>query len=320
LIESVPGRYDFSSAQRIMDAANEAGVELVWDLLHFGWPDHLTIFDPLWVESFGLLAGRFGKILKQAGACAFVAPVNEISFLSWAGGEEGYLNPFSRKRGKELKEQLVCGYVKAANALRQECPDVILVSPEPVIHIVGRPNVRGDVSRAAEYRSAMFEAWDMITGRVHPTLGGSEDCIDVIGVNYYDRNQWWNFGKTITRDEPEYRPFGDILAEVYARYRRPMVVSESGTEDADRPAWFRYISEQVRAAKRAGVPIHGICWYPILDHPGWDDDRHCHNGLWSYAAADGSRPIYQPLADEMKRQERLNDTYDYPSCRSAQAS
>ena len=45
----------------------------------------------------------------------------------------------------------------------------------------------------------MFEAWDMLTGRAQPELGGKEKYLDVIGVNYYDRNQWWNHGKTIRR-------------------------------------------------------------------------------------------------------------------------
>ena len=50
----------------------------------------------------------------------------------------------------------------------------------------------------------MFEAWDMLSGRVQPELGGDERYLDVIGVNYYDRNQWWNFGKTIFREEAEH--------------------------------------------------------------------------------------------------------------------
>jgi beta-glucosidase/6-phospho-beta-glucosidase/beta-galactosidase len=151
----------------------------------------------------------------------------------------------------------------------------------------------------------MFEAWDMITGRSHPELGGAEGYLDVIGVNYYDRNQWWNHGPTVTRHEPEYRPFRDILAEVYERYKRPVFVAETGTEDAARPSWFAYIHNEVMASRRAGVPLHGVCGYPILNHPGWDDDRHCRNGLWDYAQADGSREIFEPLAQEMTLKQQV---------------
>jgi hypothetical protein len=215
------------------------------------------------------------------------------------------MNPFARGRGLELKRQLVRAYVCGVQAIRNILPDARMVSPEPVIHIVGRPHVPGDAKEAEAYRMSMFEAWDMILGRVHPDLGGSESNIDVIGVNFYDRNQWWNFGDTIWRSNPAYRPFADILEEVYRRYERPMFVAETGTEDDERPAWLAYVASEVQAAIGRGVPMEGICLYPILNHPGWDDDRHCHNGLFDYANAGGRREVFRPLANEIFRQEQI---------------
>jgi hypothetical protein len=306
LIESQPGRYDFSSALPIFEAAQRQGIQIVWDLFHFGWPAWLNIFDPSWVKSFADLASEFGRVLKhEMSEPAFVAPVNEMSFFAWAAGDTSYLNPFETGRGAELKRQLVRGAITASDALREEIPDVRLVSPEPVIHIAGDPNRPDDVAQAEQYRSSMFEAWDMFSGRAQPELGGNESYLDVIGINYYDRNQWWNFGKTIRRDDPEYRPFREILAEVYQRYRRPMFISETGTENEDRPYWLAYIASEVHAAIQSGVPLHGICLYPILNHPGWDDDRHCFNGLWDYPNSKGEREIYRPLADEIERQKSL---------------
>jgi hypothetical protein len=307
LIEKEPGKYDFSSALAILRPALEAEVEVIWDLLHFGWPDHLDVFDPAWVASFREFASRFARLLKSELGTqpAFIAPVNEISFVAWAGGDAGYINPFTRGRGGELKAQLVRAAIQATHAVREELPDVRIVSPEPVIHIVGDPGRPEDVRHAEEYRLAMFQAWDMLTGRVAPELGGTESCLDIIGVNFYDRNQWWNFGKTIWRGEPQYRPFHQILKEVYDRYQRPMFVSETGTEEMARPEWFAYIASEVRTAIELGVPMHGICLYPILNHPGWDDDRHCYNGLWDYASENGMRQTYKPLAEEISKQEEI---------------
>jgi len=305
LIEKEPGKYDFSTVLPILRAAQRQGIQVIWDLVHFGWPDHLDVFSPEWRDSLEGLASSFGRFLaKEMTEPAFVAPVNEISFLSWAGGDTAYINPFGVGRGAELKRQLVRGALRASDALRAELPGVRLVAPEPVIHIVGDPARPDDVREAAEYRNSMFEAWDMIAGRAQPELGGAETYLDVIGINYYSRNQWWNFGKTITRDQPEYRPFREILLEVYQRYQRPLFIAETGTEDLDRPAWFAYISDEVHAAIQAGAPVHGICLYPIVNHPGWDDDRHCFNGLFDYPDADGQREIYQPLAEELNRQKQ----------------
>jgi hypothetical protein len=309
VIEIEPGRHEFLSALPILEAAQNNGVQIIWDLFHFGSPNHLDIFGATWVDALGELASAFGRVLRrEMSETSFVAPINEISFVSWAGGDSGYMNPFETNRGAELKRQLVRGSIRASDAIRGELRDLRLVSPEPVIHIVGDAKRPDDVCEAACYRSAMFEAWDMLAGRTQPELGGNESYLDIIGVNFYDRNQWWNHGNTILRHEPEYRPFRDILDEVYARYGRPVFVSETGAENEDRPAWFAYISGEVRAALDAGVPIQGICLYPILNHPGWDDDRHCHNGLWDYPRPDGSREVYQPLADEIERQSTLSTT------------
>src|SRR5690242_19302772 len=41
LDEAIPGQYDFSSLLPIVQAACEEGAQIIWDLCHFGWPDHL---------------------------------------------------------------------------------------------------------------------------------------------------------------------------------------------------------------------------------------------------------------------------------------
>ena len=36
---------------------------------------------------------------------------------------------------------------------------------------------------------------------------------------------------------------------------------------------------EVRADLEAGVPLKGVCLDPVMDYPGWQDDRHCRCGL-----------------------------------------
>ena len=62
-----------------------------------------------------------------------------------------------------------------------------------------------------------------------------------------------------------------------------------------------------------------MCLYPILNHPGWLDGRHCHNGLWDYADAHGHRDIYKPLARELRRWQKVFDG-DFPHAMLATAS
>ena len=64
LIERSPGAYDFSSVLSMLDAARRAGVQVIWDLLHYGWPDDIDIFAPEFVERFARLAAAFAEVAQ----------------------------------------------------------------------------------------------------------------------------------------------------------------------------------------------------------------------------------------------------------------
>jgi hypothetical protein len=238
--------------------------------------------------------------------------VNEISFLSWAGGDVAALNPQTVGRGVELKRNLVRAATAASEVLLNELAGVRLIWPEPVIHIVGRPDIPGDELEAERYRLSQYQAWDMISGRLEPELGGRPEYLDIIGVNFYDRNQWVHESRTLTHEDSLYRPFHKMLEEVWSRYQRPLFVSETGTEGDNRAHWFNYVCDEVIAAHNLHIPVHGICLYPILNHPGWDDDRHCCNGLFDYADDQGHREAYWPLAHAIFNQQlRLERSYQF---------
>ena len=52
LIEHTPGAYDFSTLAPMVRAAHAADILILWDLLHFGWPDHYDIFSPEFIGRF----------------------------------------------------------------------------------------------------------------------------------------------------------------------------------------------------------------------------------------------------------------------------
>ncbi len=305
LIEAAPGRYDFESLAVILNAAEKTQTEVLLDLLHFGWPDHVDVFSPEFPDQFQNFTFELTQYLKHRRSnCHVFAPVNEISFLSWGGGDKACINPHATGRGHELKRNLVRAAAASSEVLLNEIPNARLISPEPVIHIVGDPLVPGDDLEAAMYTQAEFQAWDMLSGQMAPELGGKAEYLDIIGVNFYERNQWVHNSETLQRDDPRYKPFRNMLREVWERYRRPMFVSETGTEDCGRPDWFNYVCDEVFAARSERLPIHGICLYPILNHPGWEDDRHCHNGLFDYPNAAGERDVYWPLAHALINQQQ----------------
>jgi hypothetical protein len=306
LVEATPGRYDWSSVVPMLEAARDTRTDVVWDLLHFGWPDHVDVFAPDFKERFRRFVSAFLDVyLSLTDQPPLLCPVNEISFLSFAGGEEGFFNPFAKKRGDEMKAQLVSASIAACEVILDRAPDARLVHTDPIIDIIADPTRPQDRLAAEGYRQSQFAAWDMIAGRQRPELGGNDRYLDVMGLNYYIHNQWIHNGSVLVPSHPQHLPVRYMLREIYEKYRRPLFISETGIEDQVRPNWMHYIGHEVRAAMRLGVPVGGITLYPIVNHPGWEDDRHCHNGLWDYADETGDRPIYQPLADEIRRQQRL---------------
>ena len=306
LIETAPGRYDWSSFLPMLRAARDTGTQVIWDVLHYGWPDDLDIWTPAFSERLARFAAAAARVVRdETDAIPFYSPVNEVSFFAWGGGDAAYLNPFARGRGHELKVQLARTAIMAMDAIWDVEPRARFVHADPVINVVAHPHRDHERPHAEGHRQAQFQGWDMIAGLAWPQLGGTPRHLDIVGVNYYFNNQWVHGSGPIEGDHPQYKPLRGLLAETYARYGRPIFVAETGTEADRRAPWLASVAAEVRAARRAGVPVEGICLYPVMDHPGWDDERYCPNGLLGFEAGSNKRMPHQPLAEEIARQAAL---------------
>jgi hypothetical protein len=307
LIEPRPYHYDFSSVIPMLQAAQDSNMQIIWDLMHYGYPDDLDPFTPEFVRRFTRMVSAFVRVYHDhTDLPLFVCPVNEISFQAWGGGDVGYLNPFAIGRGFELKVQLARAAISAIEAVWDVLPAARIVHVDPVIHIAHHPERPDEYSTAEGHRVAQFQGWDLISGRIWQQIGGNPRYLDIIGMNYYANNQWFHGGGIIEQGSPYYRPFREIAREVFIRYGRPLFIAETGAEDDVRPRWLRYMASEARALIDEGIPLEGLCLYPILNHPGWDDDRHCHNGMWDYCDENGDRDMCQPYADELQRQRALH--------------
>ncbi len=297
LIERSPGSYDFSSFLPMVRAARTVGTQVIWDLLHYGWPDDIDIWTPAFVDRFATFARATALVWKDTtDDVPFWCPVNEISFFAWAGGDARYLNPFAAGRGYELKVQLARASIAAMQALRDVDPRARFVHCEPLIAIHHDPATGHPRWEAEGWHQAQFQAFELLSGRLWPQIGGDPSFLDIVGVNYYTNNQWIHGGPAIDVDHRFYRPLSDLLFETYARYGRPMFIAETGVEGDRRTPWLNYVWSEVRRAQRRGVRVEGVCLYPVVNHLGWDDDRLCHNGLLSLYHVAGRRDVEPALA------------------------
>jgi beta-glucosidase/6-phospho-beta-glucosidase/beta-galactosidase len=306
LIERSPGRYDWSSLTAQLRASRETGTQILWDLCHYGLPDDLDIWSAAFVDRFADYAAVAARIIGEATEPApFYCPVNEISYWAWAGGEFGRFHPACHGRGAELKRQLVRAAIASIDAIRSVDPRARFLTAEPLIAV--EPGLGDEAHRrAAEtYHGAQYEVLDMMAGRMEPELGGAPEFVDLVGLNYYPENQWYHGGPTIPIGHHAYRPLQELLADAHRRYGRPILLAETGAEGCGRASWLHYVCGEVLSALEAGIPVEGICLYPILDYPGWENGRICRVGLLSMPERNGERQVFAPLARELRRQQEL---------------
>jgi hypothetical protein len=298
LVEKAPGKYDWSSWTPALEAAEEAGVRVIWDLFHYGSPDHVDQAGDDFPERFTDFAMAALEVQQSiSGRAPLVCPLNEINFLSWAV-DDGYFPHVGPERRGWFKRQLVRTAIMAARAIKQRWTGATIVWAEPLIHIAPHDRRRQTIRGARENLRGMYEAYDWMIGVAEPELGGDPSLVDVVGWNFYPHNQWYWNGPTIPMGHHEYRPLADMLVEMCERYRKPVFLSETGAEGTGKPSWLHYVSNEVREALARGADIRGICWYPITAYPGWDNSRHAETGLLSPVVADGSRHVDERLLAE----------------------
>lgn len=304
LIEPAPGQYDWSSFLPMLHAAQVNHVQVIWDLCHYGWPDHIDVWQPEFIERFALFAGAVAARVRDEGITApCYTPINAISFLAWAGGDMAHIQPMAANKGKALKIQLVKATLAAINAIRAVDGSARFLQPEPVVHINAPEGMPEKEPDAETLRLAQFDVWDMLCGTLQPELGGSPDYLDILGVNYRPGNQWFHQGGAIDVDDSHYRPFAAILREISSRYQRPLLIAETGAQSDMRVPWMRYIFEQTVLAMKNNVAVEGICIYPVADYRSWSGDKHQPFGLLGMQDVNGCRSLYEPLALEIRSQQ-----------------
>lgn len=318
-IETAPGRYDFASAMPMIEAAAREGMTVAWDLCHYGCPDGLDILSEDFPRRFAdFAAAATAAIRSVAGRPGIYCPVNEISYWAWAGGEAGLMNPCLKGVAAGLKRQLVRTFLAGAEAARAADPGCLILTAEPVINVLAAGKGRRSVAAARGWHLSQHEALDMLRGVTMPELGGHPAAVDLLGFNYYPENQWILGGATIPFGHHRYRPLHELLVEVAARHPGlPLTVTETGAEGSARASWLHYVAGEVRLARAAGVPVEGICIYPVLEYPGWENGRSCAVGLLGVPGPDGVRPVSAPLAAEIAHQRRLFAAAAQPASNAA---
>ncbi len=306
-VEHRPYVYDFQTLGIMLEAGRDCGIQQVWDICHFGYPDDLTPLHPHFTRRFVALCRAFADYhaTHKPDETLIVTPINEVSFMSWLGGDVAGTSPYCQHNGWEVKYALMRAYIAGIRALREVDPGIRILTTEPLVNVVPAFDATAEqVAEAAHHHELQYQSLDILCGRICPELGGSPDCLDILGFNFYYNNQW-ELSTNQRLDwidlvmDPRWRPLDDLLREAHYRYDRPVVLSETSHPGIDRPIWIERMGEECSRAIEQGVPLWGICQYPVIDRPNWDNLNDWHfAGLWDIDHRGGSmeRVLHDPSA------------------------
>lgn len=300
VVEQSPEVFDFSEVHNRMLAAEKFGIQQIWDLIHFGYPDGIYPTHPHFCSRFEKLCEAFTLFYKQhSKQPLFVVPINEISFLSWHSGDVRGTVPFAVNSGWDIKYHLCKAAILGIKKIKNTDPESHIILVEPLVSI--HPSGVETVHEAIDLNENQFQAMDIIAGRMCPELGGSEGLLEILGFNYYWNCQWEVNGQPLDwPDSGQKRiPFSELLQQAYKRYGKPLFVSETGHFGSGRVEWLNEISAECLLAQKNGVDLKGICIYPVTDRPDWDDlTKYCQCGIWDLDE-NSNRIPHQPYIDAL---------------------
>lgn len=308
------GKLDFRSVMPFLEASRRHGIEVIWDLFHYGYPEDLDPFSDEFMKRFAAYCRAAAELVGEhleAGQTAYFTPVNEPSFLAWAGGEAGRFSPHCTGRGPELKVALIRAAIAGINAIHAVLPAARIVNADPLCRVVPPLDHVDPHADADDYNErAVFESWDMLCGRTRPELGGSRRHLDIVGVNYYWTNQWEIGHEECPLAENDRRrwSFGRLLRQVWERYGGEFLVTETSHVGEMRPLWLRTLADECEELINEGVPLRGVCLYPILGMPEWHaPDVWTRMGLWDLIPEDGElrRVLHEPMFEALREAQRL---------------
>ncbi|UVF20468.1 glycoside hydrolase [Microvirga terrae] len=322
LVDLGKGRYDFSTVEPFVEAARRHGIEIIWDLFHYGYPQGLDLWGEEFPKRFADYCHAVGRYIAWHGEGTYAfTPVNEPSFMSYAGGEKGLFAPHVTGRGWDLKVALTRAAIEGINALWAACPAARIVNVDPLCR-VACPFDCPDLEEVRDFNERLvFQSWDMLCGRLLPELGGSRTHLDVVGINYYWTNQWeWGVSPRedgvippLADDDPRRWSLSALVRSVWERYGGEVMITETSHIGDSRGRWLREVADEAEMLLRDGVPIRGVCLYPILGMPEWHDpDIWTPMGLWDPVCHHdpcGERLICGPMLEALQSVRHVDDLH-----------
>jgi beta-glucosidase/6-phospho-beta-glucosidase/beta-galactosidase len=290
-----PGKYDWGFADETFNALREQNTTLIVDLCHFGVPDWIGNFQNNdWPKLFLEYARAFARRFPWV---RFYTPVNEIFIAATFSAQFGWWNERlkSDRAFVTALKNLCNANVLAMHAILEERPDAIFIQSESTQYF--HPEAPNCQDYARRFNEKRFLAFDLTYGQhVNATIyeylldnGMTRDeyhwflqhhvrsrC--VMGNDYYATNENLVHADGSLSLSGEIFGYYPITHQYFARYRLPVMHTETNHAEPDAVNWLKKEWANVHRLKQDGVPIVGFTWYSLQDQVDWDTGLREDNG------------------------------------------
>jgi beta-glucosidase len=295
-VEHDEGHFDWRYTDEVLLHLRDNGFQPIIDLVH-----HTSY--PKWLEG-GFADPRFrAAYLRYTEEFAKRYPwvqeytlFNEPFSTLFLTGHEAIWPPYQKGLENFVSQILnvLPALAEASRAYADLLPGAKHVWVDTCEHHTGTGAGGSATARMANERR--FLVIDSFLGRGYDPAGPMADLlrdaggealqvlepgrIDVLGLDYYAHCQWHFDDTGGAPNTPYPLPLAQQIHMYWDRYRLPCLVSETNIlgRASDRATWFKYVLEQCELARQMGVPLEGLCWFPVIDSTDWNTLLYRSNG------------------------------------------
>jgi dTDP-4-dehydrorhamnose reductase len=338
-----PGSCGWGWHDRQLEALRRRGIAVVAGLVHHGsGPRGTSLLDPLFPEK---LAAHAGRAVDRYPFVAAWTPVNEPLTTARFGCLYAHWHPHERDEGAFLRAvaNQCRAALLAMRTIRARLPGARFVHTEDIGRVFATPPLADQAAYENDRRWLSLDLLCGRLGRDHPWRGYMEShgvparhldelamgeaAPDLIGVNHYatsDRfldhrlrlypphlrggngNRAYADTEALRADlDPGATGWEPRLREVWARYRRPLAITEAHLGCADPFEQVRWLMEAwgaAQALRAEGAEVRAVTAWALLGLVDWDTMLRERLGRYEPGALDTRRdlPAPTPLADAVR--------------------
>jgi len=294
-----PERFDWDFADQTFAELKQRRIMPITDLCHFGVPDWIGNFqNPDFPELFAAYARAFAQRFDWV---QLYTPVNEMYVCALFSGGFGWWNEQLRTdRGfVTALKHIAKANVLAMRAILEVQPDALFVQSEsseyfhaanpgaikPAELMNAKRFLSLDLNYAKRVESDMYEYLmdnGMTRDEYHFFMTNSPKHSCIMGNDYYITNEHRVLPDGETEPSGECFGYDEITRQYYARYRLPVMHTETnlqeGPQGTEAVYWLWKEWANVLRLRNDGIPIVGFTWYSLTDQMDWDTALRENNG------------------------------------------